>query len=57
MKKLSKKELSLISTILDRVADCMIKDDDFEFIDNGCFMLTLTVEEMKILNDVKDRLY
>ena len=57
MKKLSKKELSLISTILDRVADCMIKDDAFEFIDNGCFMLTLTVEEMKILNDVKDRLY
>ena len=32
-------------------------DEDFEFVDNGCFMLTLTAEEMKILNDVKDRLY
>ena len=57
MKELSKEELSLISTILDRVADCMIQDDDFECIDNGCFMLTLTKEEMETLSDVKDRIY
>ena len=57
MKELSKEELSLISTILDRVADCMIQDDDFEYIDNGCFMLTLTKEEMETLSDVKDRIY
>ena len=52
MKNLSNAELTLISTILDKVADVMIKDDDFGYIDNGNFLLNLDESEMRLLRNI-----
>ena len=53
---LSNEELTLISTILDKVADVMIKDDNFGYIDNGNFLLNLDKSEMELLRGIVEKL-
>ena len=49
---LSNEELTLISTILGKVADVMVEDDDFGYIDNGNFLLNLDKIEMELLRSI-----
>ena len=53
---LSNEELTLISTILDKVADVMIKNDDFGYVDNGGFLLNLDKSEMELLRGIVEKL-
>ena len=53
---LSNEELTLISTILDKVAGVMIKNDDFGYVDNGDFLLNLDKSEMELLRGIVEKL-
>jgi len=54
--KLTPAESALIATILDRVAECMIPDSDFDYVDNGNFILNLDKEDMALLKGVQNKL-
>lgn len=47
--ELSIKERALVSKVLATVKDVMTPDPDFDFVDNGNFLLSLDKDEMKTL--------